>query len=103
MLESAKHDGRNLSSELCRKESQGTLPSVWNSDYVYVWHNNYVWADFFLYDTPAQYLQVSVFLKTGAQLPNGRFSIPVGGPVPNGFEVPGTIRYIVCSVVLLLR
>lgn len=34
-----------------------------------------------------------MFLKTGAQLPNGRFSIPVRGPVPNGFEVPGTIKY----------
>ena len=35
-----------------------------------------------------------MFLKTGTQLPSGRFSIPVGGPVPNGFEVPGNIRYM---------
>lgn len=37
-------------------------------------------------------MQVSVFLKTNAQQQNGRFVIPTGGPVPNGFEVPGAIR-----------
>ena len=39
-------------------------------------------------------MQVSIFLKTGAQLPNGHFSIPTGGSVPNGFEIPGTIKYV---------
>jgi len=37
--------------------------------------------------------RVSIFLKTGAQLRDGRFVIPSGGPVPHGFEVPGTIWY----------
>ena len=36
--------------------------------------------------------QVSIFLKTGAQLKDGRFVIPSGGPVPHGFEPPGIIR-----------
>ena len=42
-------------------------------------------------------MQVSIFLKTGAQLPNGHFSIPTGGSVPNGFEIPGTIKYVLPS------
>ncbi len=46
--------------------------------------------------------QVSVFLKSGAQNSNGRFSIPIGGPVPNGFEVPGTIRYRVFVIVIVI-
>ncbi|XP_064404156.1 protein OSCP1-like [Halichondria panicea] len=37
--------------------------------------------------------RVSVFLKSNAQQINGRFFISMGGPVPSGFEVPGTIRY----------
>lgn len=37
--------------------------------------------------------RVSIFLKNGSQNSNGRFIIPTGGPIPNGFELPGTIRY----------
>lgn len=37
--------------------------------------------------------RVSIFLKNGSQNSNGRFCIPTGGPVPNGFDIPGTIRY----------
>ena len=41
-------------------------------------------------------LQVSIFLKTGAQLRDGRFVIPSGGSVPHGFEPPGIIRWVAC-------
>lgn len=44
---------------------------------------------------PISMNQVSALLKMGVQNSNGQFVIPVGGPVPNGFEIPGTIRYIV--------
>lgn len=37
--------------------------------------------------------RVSIFLKNGSQNSNGRFCIPTGGPIPNGFDIPGTIRY----------
>lgn len=36
--------------------------------------------------------QVSVFLKDRVQNSNGRFVLPVSGPVPWGTEVPGLIR-----------
>ena len=37
-------------------------------------------------------LQVSILLKDKAQLPDGRFVLPVGGPVARGADTPGTIR-----------
>ncbi|OBS81663.1 hypothetical protein A6R68_20124, partial [Neotoma lepida] len=36
--------------------------------------------------------QVSTFLKDKVQNSNGRFVLPVSGPVPWGIEVPGVIR-----------
>ena len=36
--------------------------------------------------------QVSIFLKDKVQNSNGRFVLPVSGPVPWGTEVPGLIR-----------
>lgn len=38
------------------------------------------------------FFQVSVFLKDRVQNSNGRFVLPVSGPVPWGTEVPGLIR-----------
>ncbi|CAN7984551.1 unnamed protein product, partial [Ixodes pacificus] len=46
-------------------------------------------------------IRVSVFLKTGVQHPNGLFEIPTSGPVPPGFEVPGTVREFGPGSVLL--
>lgn len=36
--------------------------------------------------------QVSLFLKSQVQNPNGRFAMPQSGPVPHGTDVPGLIR-----------
>ena len=37
-------------------------------------------------------LQVSILLRDKAQLSDGHFVLPVGGPVARGADVPGTIR-----------
>ena len=39
-----------------------------------------------------QLLQVSILLRDKAQLPDGHFALPVGGPVACGADIPGTIR-----------
>nr|XP_034360045.1 protein OSCP1 isoform X5 [Arvicanthis niloticus] len=39
------------------------------------------------------HIRVSTFLKDKVQNSNGRFVLPVSGPVPWGTEVPGVIRY----------
>ena len=51
------------------------------------------------------YMQISVLLRQGLQRKNGVFVIPVGGPVPIGFEMPGAIRSVLCSssVVIVLK
>ncbi|XP_060062175.1 protein OSCP1-like isoform X2 [Erinaceus europaeus] len=56
----------------------------------------------FIQDSPAilhqvdeafrQLVEVSIFLKDKVQNSNGRFVLPVSGPVPWGTEVPGLIR-----------
>ncbi|KAM6216608.1 protein OSCP1 isoform 2-T2 [Rhynchocyon petersi] len=38
------------------------------------------------------HIRVSIFLKDKVQNSNGRFVLPVSGPVPWGIEVPGLIR-----------
>ncbi|XP_019582101.2 protein OSCP1 isoform X2 [Rhinolophus sinicus] len=38
------------------------------------------------------HIRVSIFLKDRVQNSNGRFVLPVSGPVPWGIEVPGLIR-----------
>ncbi|ESP03137.1 hypothetical protein LOTGIDRAFT_224648 [Lottia gigantea] len=38
------------------------------------------------------HIRVSIFLKDKVQNNNGRFILPIGGPLPYGTEVPGTIR-----------
>lgn len=42
--------------------------------------------------SPVASLQVSLFLKSGVQNPNGRFAMAPSGPVPQGTDVPGLIR-----------
>ncbi|PIK50306.1 hypothetical protein BSL78_12827 [Apostichopus japonicus] len=37
--------------------------------------------------------RVSIFLKEKVQTSNGRFILPLSGPVPYGTEIPGTVRY----------
>ena len=41
-----------------------------------------------------RFFQVSIFLKDKVQNNNGRFVIPISGSVPNGFNVPGTVRLV---------
>ena len=43
------------------------------------------------------YMQISVLLRQGLQRKNGVFVLPVGGPVPIGFEIQGAIRSVLCS------
>uniref|UniRef100_A0A8D1NIW8 Protein OSCP1 n=1 Tax=Sus scrofa TaxID=9823 RepID=A0A8D1NIW8_PIG len=43
-------------------------------------------------ETFRQLTEVSIFLKDKVQNSNGRFVLPVSGPVPWGTEVPGLIR-----------
>ncbi|XP_068603414.1 protein OSCP1a [Brachionichthys hirsutus] len=38
------------------------------------------------------HVRVSLFLKSHAQNPNGRFAMATSGPVPHGTDVPGLIR-----------
>ncbi|KAK7899214.1 hypothetical protein WMY93_020067 [Mugilogobius chulae] len=42
------------------------------------------------------FCQVSLFLKSQIQNPNGRFVLGTTGPVPQGVEVPGLIRMFDC-------
>ena len=37
-------------------------------------------------------LQISVLMRQRMQHHNGKFVIPIDGPIPVGFEIPGTIR-----------
>jgi len=39
------------------------------------------------------HIRVSIFLKDGVQMPNGRFVLPRGGQVPWGSDPPGNIRF----------
>ncbi|XP_071493076.1 protein OSCP1-like [Diadema antillarum] len=39
------------------------------------------------------HIRVSIFLKEKVQSSNGRFVLSLGGAVPYGTEIPGTIRY----------
>lgn len=39
------------------------------------------------------HIRVSIFLKEKVQSSNGRFVLSLGGTVPYGTEIPGTIRY----------
>ncbi|XP_070568363.1 protein OSCP1-like [Ptychodera flava] len=39
------------------------------------------------------HIRVSIFLKDKVQNSNGRFALPINGPVPYGSDIPGTIRY----------
>ena len=38
------------------------------------------------------HIRVSLFLKDKSQNTNGRFVLPLSGPVPFGFDVPGTVK-----------
>ena len=37
---------------------------------------------------------MSIFLRDKVQGQNGRFVLPVGGPVPYGSQVPGSIKLV---------
>ncbi|XP_072036305.1 protein OSCP1-like [Amphiura filiformis] len=39
------------------------------------------------------HIRVSIFLKDRVQNSNGKFVLPLGGQIPYGAEIPGTIRY----------
>ncbi|XP_039367764.1 protein OSCP1 isoform X1 [Mauremys reevesii] len=43
------------------------------------------------------HIRVSIFLKDKVQNSNGRFVLPISGPVPWGTEVPGLIRMFNCN------
>uniref|UniRef100_A0A8C0HEE9 Organic solute carrier partner 1 n=1 Tax=Chelonoidis abingdonii TaxID=106734 RepID=A0A8C0HEE9_CHEAB len=43
------------------------------------------------------HIRVSIFLKDKVQNSNGRFVLPLSGPVPWGTEVPGLIRMFNCN------
>ncbi|XP_010721654.1 protein OSCP1 isoform X2 [Meleagris gallopavo] len=43
------------------------------------------------------HIRVSIFLKDKVQNSNGRFVLPISGPVPWGTEVPGVIRMFNCN------
>ena len=45
-------------------------------------------------------LQISVLMRQKLQHQNGAFVIPIDGPIPVGFEIPGTIRYVQTSPVV---
>ncbi|XP_019714377.1 protein OSCP1-like [Hippocampus comes] len=38
------------------------------------------------------HIRVSIFLKDKVQNSNGRFALPVSGPVPHGTQIPSWIR-----------
>lgn len=43
------------------------------------------------------HIRVSIFLKDKVQNSNGRFVLPISGPVPYGTQVPGLIRIYSCT------
>ncbi|XP_062255419.1 protein OSCP1 isoform X1 [Platichthys flesus] len=43
------------------------------------------------------HIRVSIFLKDKVQNSNGRFVLPISGPVPHGTQVPGLIRMFSCT------
>uniref|UniRef100_A0A4W5MH67 Organic solute carrier partner 1 n=1 Tax=Hucho hucho TaxID=62062 RepID=A0A4W5MH67_9TELE len=43
------------------------------------------------------HIRVSIFLKDKVQNSNGRFVLPISGPVPHGTHVPGLIRMFSCN------
>lgn len=43
------------------------------------------------------HIRVSIFLKDKVQNSNGRFVLPLSGPLPHGTENPGLIRYFIES------
>ena len=45
-------------------------------------------------------IQISVLMRQKLQHQNGAFVIPIDGPIPVGFEIPGTIRYVKTSPVV---
>ncbi|XP_064804687.1 protein OSCP1-like [Oncorhynchus masou masou] len=42
-------------------------------------------------------IRVSIFLKDKVQNSNGRFVLPISGPVPHGTHTPGLIRMFSCN------
>uniref|UniRef100_A0A8C8HC07 Organic solute carrier partner 1 n=1 Tax=Oncorhynchus tshawytscha TaxID=74940 RepID=A0A8C8HC07_ONCTS len=43
------------------------------------------------------HIRVSIFLKDKVQNSNGRFVLPISGPVPHGTHIPGFIRMFSCN------
>ncbi|KAM9805771.1 protein OSCP1 [Syngnathus typhle] len=43
------------------------------------------------------HIRVSIFLKDKVQNSNGRFVLPISGPVPHGTQIPGSIRMYSCT------
>ncbi|XP_061814498.2 protein OSCP1 [Nerophis lumbriciformis] len=43
------------------------------------------------------HIRVSIFLKDKVQNSNGRFVLPISGPVPHGTQTPGLIRMFNCT------
>ncbi|XP_037129519.1 protein OSCP1 [Syngnathus acus] len=43
------------------------------------------------------HIRVSIFLKDKVQNSNGRFVLPISGPVPHGTQIPGLIRTYSCT------
>ncbi|XP_051921928.1 protein OSCP1 isoform X3 [Hippocampus zosterae] len=43
------------------------------------------------------HIRVSIFLKDKVQNSNGRFALPISGPVPHGTQVPSWIRMYSCT------
>uniref|UniRef100_A0A8C7MCY4 Organic solute carrier partner 1 n=1 Tax=Oncorhynchus kisutch TaxID=8019 RepID=A0A8C7MCY4_ONCKI len=43
------------------------------------------------------HIRVSIFLKDKVQNSNGRFVLPISGPVPHGTHIPGLIRMFSCN------
>ncbi|XP_077454697.1 protein OSCP1 isoform X1 [Stigmatopora argus] len=43
------------------------------------------------------HIRVSIFLKDKVQNSNGRFVLPISGPIPHGTQIPGEIRMYSCT------
>ncbi|XP_077576845.1 protein OSCP1 [Stigmatopora nigra] len=43
------------------------------------------------------HIRVSIFLKDKVQNSNGRFVLPISGPIPHGMQIPGEIRMYSCT------
>nr|XP_061789701.1 protein OSCP1-like isoform X2 [Nerophis lumbriciformis] len=43
------------------------------------------------------HIRVSIFLKDKVQNSNGRFVLPISGPIPHGTQIPGVIRMYSCT------